>query len=70
MIGELGVMGEVIERCLSHVEGNKLRRIYQRHELRAEQKEGWKLLGDRLSVLASSGNNVLLGRFNHSQTIR
>lgn len=24
MMGELGVMGEVIERCLNHVEGNKL----------------------------------------------
>jgi len=27
MMGELGVMGEVIERCLNHVEQNKLRRI-------------------------------------------
>ena len=65
MMGELGVMGDVIERCLNHVEQNKLKRIYQRHELKSEQREAWKLLGDRLSLLTSKGasSNVLVGKF-------
>ena len=65
MMGELGVMGEVIERCLNHVEQNKLKRIYQRHELKAEQREAWRLLGDRIALLLASADydNVIVGRF-------
>jgi integrase len=65
LMGELGVMGEVIERCLNHVEGNKLKRIYQRHELKAEQREAWRLLGDRLGLLLAMENhqNVVIRRF-------
>ena len=37
IMGELGVIGEVIERCLNHVEQNELKRIYQRQELKAEK---------------------------------
>ena len=65
MMGELGVMGEVIERCLNHVEQNKLRRIYQRHELKHEQHQAWKRLGDRIGLLlATEGcKNVVAVRF-------
>lgn len=65
MMGELGVMGEVIERCLNHVEGNKLKRIYQRHELKAEQREAWRRLGDRLALLLTMEKhaNVIVRRF-------
>jgi integrase len=68
MMGNLGVMGEVIERCLNHVEQNKLRRIYQRHELKTEQREAWRLLGDRLSLLLSveTGDTVVVGQFSRS----
>jgi len=68
MMGELGVMGEVIERCLNHVEPNKLKRIYQRHELKAEQRDAWKRLGDRLSLLLSTEQsaNIVVGRFTKS----
>ena len=51
MMGEMGIMGEVIERCLNHVEQNKLKRIYQRHELKNEQREAWHKLGNRLQQL-------------------
>lgn len=54
LMGELGVMSEVIEKCLNHVEQNKLIRTYQRHELKEEQKEAWVRLGDRISLLTSS----------------
>ncbi|MFQ5643854.1 MAG: tyrosine-type recombinase/integrase [Thiogranum sp.] len=66
LMGELGVMGEVIERCLNHVEQNKLKRIYQRHELKTEQKEAWRLLGERLALLkaAKDHENVVVAGFN------
>ena len=66
-MGELGVMGEVIERCLNHVEQNKLKRIYQRHELKGEQKEAWRLLGERLNLLytVQEDENVVVGKFSH-----
>ena len=65
LMGELGVMGEVIEKCLNHVEQNKLKRIYQRHELKAEQREAWRLLGDRIALLlaAKKAGNLVVGHF-------
>jgi integrase len=65
LMGELGVAGDVIERCLNHVEPNKLRRIYQRQELRNEQQQAWKQLGARLDALdeIAAGDNVTLGAF-------
>ncbi|APZ43843.1 tyrosine-type recombinase/integrase [Acidihalobacter ferrooxydans] len=51
LMGELGVLGEVIERCLNHVEPSKIRRTYQRHEYRAEKREAWMRLGDYLDDL-------------------
>ena len=68
MMGELGVMGEVIERCLNHVEQNKLKRIYQRHELKAEQYEAWRLLGERIALILTKNNreNVVIGTFTKS----
>jgi integrase len=68
LMGELGVMGEVIERCLNHVEQNKLKRIYQRHELKAEQREAWRLLGERLELLLNdhAQENVVVGQFKQA----
>ncbi len=68
MMGELGVMGKVIDRCLNHVEQNKLKRIYQRHELKGKQREAWRLLGDRIMLLLSSEKqaNIVIGRFTKS----
>jgi len=57
------VRPDVIEKCLNHVEQNKLVRIYQRQKLEAEQAEAWRLLGDRLEVLLNkSAENVALLR--------
>lgn len=47
----LGVPPEVVERCLNHVEANRMKRIYQRHEYSAEMKAAWSKLGDRLDLL-------------------
>jgi hypothetical protein len=50
-MGELGILSEVIEKCLNHVEANKLKRTYQRHELKAERREAWARLGEQLDNL-------------------
>lgn len=59
LMGRLGVRPDVIEKCLNHVEQNKLVRIYQRQELSAEQAEAWRLLGERLELLTSDADNVI-----------
>ncbi len=60
MMGALGVRPDVIEKCLNHVEQNKLIRIYQRQELKAEQAEAWRLLGERLELLLrDDADNVI-----------
>jgi integrase len=56
---ELGVMPEVVERCLNHAEDNKVKRTYQRYSYKSQMKEAWELLGDRLIVLRDGGENVV-----------
>jgi integrase len=61
MMGSLGVAPDVIEKCLNHTEENKVKRIYQRQELKAEQAEAWRVLGERLSLLVNMDtSNVVL----------
>ena len=57
MMGTLGVRPDVIEKCLNHTPQNKLIRIYQRQELKSEQKDAWILLGGKLEELISTMNN-------------
>lgn len=57
LMGELGVLPEAIERCLNHVEQNKVKRIYQRHSYDAAMQRAWRLLGERLEAL--SVDNVI-----------
>lgn len=58
MMGTLGVRPDVIEKCLNHVEQNRLVRVYQRQELKKEQQDAWKLLGERLDALTKGTTNV------------
>lgn len=51
MMTRLGVLPEVADRCLNHVEENRTKRIYQRHTYEAEMQEAWLLLGNRLTYL-------------------
>lgn len=59
MMVALGVLPEVAERCLNHVEENKVKRIYQRHSYENEMRQAWALLGDRLALLTSGAANVV-----------
>jgi integrase len=61
IMGDLGIRPDVIEKCLNHIEENKVKRTYQRQELKAEQAEAWRVLGDRLSLLVNmDSSNVVL----------
>lgn len=59
LMAELGVLPEVIERCLNHIEQNKVKRIYQRAQYEAPMREAWQRLGDRLALLADKPGNVV-----------
>ncbi|MFI3189819.1 MAG: site-specific integrase [Methylococcales bacterium] len=63
MMGNLRIQPDVIEKCLNHTEENKVKRIYQRQELKLEQAEAWRVLGERLNLLVTmDGSNVVLMR--------
>jgi len=51
LMGELGILSEVIERCMNHDEANKIKRIYQRYDLKAERIEAWSRLGAHIEAL-------------------
>ena len=68
MMGELGVLSEVIERCLNHVEPNRLKRTYQRHELKAERQDAWQRLGDMLDELLSHKERKIISIREASRT--
>jgi integrase len=56
----LGVLPDIVERCLNHVEENRMKRTYQRHSYAAEMKQAWKLLGERLELLTiKAGSRVV-----------
>jgi integrase len=59
LMAELGVLPDVIERCLNHTEQTKVKRIYQRAQYEAPMREAWQRLGDRLALLATKPDNVV-----------
>lgn len=50
-MGELGIDSDVIDRCQSHVEPNKIKRIYQRQKRRQEMEYAWLKLGEKLAEI-------------------
>ncbi|WP_396431587.1 tyrosine-type recombinase/integrase [Limnohabitans sp.] len=59
LMADLGVLSEVIDRCLNHTEQNKLVRIYQQAKYEAPMREAWQRLGDRLALLTNKPGNVV-----------
>lgn len=51
MMVQLGVLPDVVEKCLNHTEPNKLKRIYQRASYEVPMRKAWQRLGDRLDQL-------------------
>lgn len=69
LMGEKGIRPDVIERCLNHVESNRIQRTYQRQKLEGEQAEAWRTLGERLELLiktAADPQNIVFGRFSRA----
>ena len=56
----LGVIPEVAERCLNHVEEDKVKRTYQRHRYEPEMREAWQRLGQRLDILVNQDENKVV----------
>jgi integrase len=67
MMVQLGVLPDVVEKCLNHTEPNKLKRIYQRASYEGPMRDAWRLLGDRLDLLhrrsTGEATNVVQGQF-------
>jgi integrase len=59
LMAELGVLPEVIEKCLNHIEQTKVKRIYQRAQYEVPMREAWQKLGDRLSLLVNKPGNLM-----------
>jgi integrase len=51
LMSMLGVMPDVIDKCLNHKEQNRIKGIYQRYDYQKEKREAWKILGERLEML-------------------
>ncbi|HMP09196.1 site-specific integrase [Hydrogenophaga sp.] len=58
MMALLGVLPDVVERCLNHKEQNRMKRIYQHAGYEAQMREAWDLLGLRLALLKNKPENV------------
>ena len=43
-----GVASNIVEECLNHVEDNRMKRIYHRHETAEEMRAAWSILSARL----------------------
>lgn len=48
---ELGISTEIIDKCLAHAVDDKIRRTYQRAELRGLMSDAWHKWGDKLAAL-------------------
>jgi len=58
-MAELGLMPDVIERCLNHTEENKMKRIYQRAQFEEPMRNAWQLWGERLALLDGKAKNFV-----------
>jgi hypothetical protein len=50
-MGEKGIPGVIIEKCLNHVNKNKVARIYNRSKPIDGMREAWTVLGAELEKL-------------------
>lgn len=52
-----GVIPEVADRCLNHVEENRIKRTYLQHDYKQEMQNAWIVLGDVLSQILMDISN-------------
>lgn len=53
-MASLGVLPEVIERCLNHVDADQMKRIYQRYNYEPEKRRAWDAMGKQLEEWLSA----------------
>lgn len=53
----LGVYDDVVNRCLGHIESDKIKRIYIRSSLEDERRAAFDHLGERLEILTRSAES-------------
>jgi integrase len=58
LMSAIGISPDVIEKCLNHTEENRMKRIYQRYDMKAEQRNAWQLLGDKLNELTQPKQTI------------
>jgi integrase len=51
MMIDIGVLPDVVERCLNHTEQNRIKRTYQRHDYLVERRDAMQRLGNRLDEI-------------------
>lgn len=56
----LGIIPEVAERCLNHIEENTVKRTYQRHNYKPEMQLAWDKLGRYLAQIQNSLDKNLM----------
>jgi integrase len=60
----LGVLPDIADKCLNHLEQNKMRRTYIQNSYTNEMKQAWTLLGERLELLTNQkAGNVITAKF-------
>lgn len=59
IMGELGIDDNIIEKCLNHIEKNRIKRTYQHQRRKTHQINAWDKLGEHLSNLLEAGDNVV-----------
>jgi integrase len=58
IMAELGTLPEVVDKCLNHIQVEKMKRIYQRAQYEKPMREAWMALGERLELLEARANKA------------
>jgi integrase len=59
MMVELGALPDVADKCLNHIQADKVKRIYLRAKYEKQMREAWRLLGERLELLEAYANGTV-----------
>lgn len=59
LLGDLGIRPDVIDRCLNHVEQNRMIRTYQRQELLRERQVAFEALGTYFDSIAGGDSATI-----------
>ncbi|MGL4318212.1 MAG: tyrosine-type recombinase/integrase [Pseudomonas sp.] len=68
LMQRLGIPTEVSEKCLNHVEDNKVKRLYHLYEYDREMKRAWYLLSEALSVITGPDGEAFLKEFDEDRS--